>query len=515
MKSTTTKDFIPIVSIILLSYSALSQQTDATDISLRSLYPPKGKYDVGFRHYLTYDSTRTYKRLFDWTEGSSFRPIPVSIWYPSPGGISDQINLLIKDYLRIDSQEKEWEYLPDEQLLNWFEFPNNPKNNALMDSVVWSLPGAPIVDESFPVIIYAPSYQASSIENFSLFEFLASHGYIVISSPSRGTEHLYFDGGSARDIETQARDILFLFKELSKIPQADKKAVGTMGFSFGGLSNVLAQIMHEKIRVIVSLDGSIKYQYPTLLASASADISRVDVPFIHFAQKSIPIEVMLEDGIDTSLNHNFQFYDDLTNSEATKIVMQHLTHSHFSTLGVLLSDRDPRQDMAEDQIIASYRWMSRVIMEYLNMHLKILQQGKEYIESVASDEVPFAIESKNPLHSGVSFEMFHDIAKSKEYTDLEMLIDSLMVIDTSFKVQEWQINNLGLQLGFHPIRYRAGIAVLKLGINLFPESGNLHDSLAEILLYNKNPAQAIYHFKESLRLDSSNLNARQRLKQLE
>ncbi len=515
MKSSALKDLIPVISFILLSYVALSQQTHATDISVRSVYPPKGKYDVGFRHYLTYDSTRTYKRLFDWTEKSSFRPIPVSIWYPAMNGVPDENKLTIKDYLRIDSQEKEWEYLPDEQLLNWFEFPNNPKNNALMDSVAWSLPEAPMVDESFPVIIYAPSYQASSIENFSLSEFLASNGYIVISSPSRGTEHLYFDGGSTRDMETQARDILFLYEELGKIPQADKNTVGTMGFSFGGLSNVLAQIIHEKIRVNVSLDGSVKYQYPTLLASASADISRVDVPFIHFSQKPIPLSVMLEDGIDTSLNNNFQFYNDLTNSAAIKIVMQHLTHSQFSTLGVLLSDRDPRQDMSEEQIVASYRWMSRVIMEYLNIYLKHPQEGKEYIESLASDEVPFTIESKRPLHSGASFEMFHDLAKSKKYADLEKLIDSLMFIDTSFKVQEWQINNLGLQLGFHPIRYKAGIEVLNLGIHLFPESGNLHDSLAEILLYNKNPVQAIYHFKESLRLDSSNLNARQRLKQLE
>lgn len=503
------------MSFILLQYTGMSQQTLDTEISVQSLYPAKGKYDVGFRHYLTYDSTRTYKRLFDWTETSSYRPISVSIWYPSHVIRNDTSVLTIKDYLRIDSEEKEWEHLPDEQLLNWFEFPNNSKNQALMDSTVWSHSEAPIEAQSYPVIIYAPSYQASSVENFSLLEFLASHGYIVISSPSRGSEHLYFDGGSTRDMETQARDILFLFRELSKIPHADQNKVGTMGFSFGGLSNVLAQIIHEKIRVVVSLDGSIKYQYPTLLASAFADISQVDVPFIHFSQKSIPMEVMLEDGIDTSLNHNFKFYDNLRNSDATKIIMHHLSHSQFSTLGVLLSDRDLRQDMSEKQIVTSYRWMSRVILEFLNVHLKSQKQGEEYIPSLASTEVPFTIETKKSAQSSVSFEMFHDLAKSRGYTGLQKLIDSLVIIDTSFKVQEWQINNLGLQLGFHPTRYEAGIEVLKLAIQLFPQSGNLHDSLAEILLYNKNPVQAIYHFRESLRLDSSNLNARQRLRQLE
>ncbi len=508
-------DFISLTFFMLLSCSCMSQNIPPADLSITGLYPSIGKYAVGFQHYLTYDSTRTYKRLFEWTKLSSFRPIPVSIWYPAVAEENNDKTLTIKDYLRIDAEEKEWEHLPPEQLLNWFEFPNNPKNNALMDSATWSRPGALPINDQFPAILYAPSYQASSIENFSLFEFLASHGYVIISSPSRGTNHLYFDGGTTRDMETQARDLLFLFKEVSGMSNADMNKVGTMGFSFGGLSNVLAQMTHEKIRLNVSLDGSIKYQYPTLLASASADIDRVDIPFLHFSQKPIPLEVMIEDGIDTSLNSSFQFFDDLTKSEATKIVMQHLAHSQFSTLGVLLADRDPRQDLPDKQIVASYRWMSQVILNYLDAHLKDHPQARAYFNSLESDAVPFTIERKEPLPTKVSFEMFHDIARSVGYQGLQMLIDSLMIIDTGFQVQEWQINNLGLQLGFNANSYKAGIEMLKLGIHLFPQSSNLHDSLAEIYLYNKNTEQAIYHFRESLHLDSSNLNARERLDQLE
>lgn len=118
--------------------------------------------------------------------------------------------------------------------------------------------------EKFPVIVYAPSYEASSIENFMLCEYLASHGYIVVSSPSRGAEMKNFTGGTHKDMEAQARDIEFLIQEVLKFPNAAKESIATMGFSFGGLSNVLAQMRNKHIKAIVSLDGSIRYNYKVL-----------------------------------------------------------------------------------------------------------------------------------------------------------------------------------------------------------------------------------------------------------
>ena len=38
----------------------------------------------------------------------------------------------------------------------------------------------------FPVVIYAPSLSASAMENTDLCEYLASVGYLVVSSPSLG-----------------------------------------------------------------------------------------------------------------------------------------------------------------------------------------------------------------------------------------------------------------------------------------------------------------------------------------
>ncbi|MEL7004773.1 MAG: alpha/beta hydrolase, partial [Bacteroidota bacterium] len=194
--------FFPIVSLLFFQFAFVGAQTSLDQIDLRH-----GKYKVGFRHYTTFDSTRTYNRHNDFTNKSMPRPIPVSIWYPSNSEVNDLKPLKVLDYMRILAEEEEWEHLPDEQILDWFHYLRNTEENRKhMAEDAHAYFNLQPAKSKFPVVIYAPSYQASSAENFALCELLASNGYVIISSPSRGTENRKFEGGTAKDMETQARD---------------------------------------------------------------------------------------------------------------------------------------------------------------------------------------------------------------------------------------------------------------------------------------------------------------------
>ncbi|MGY0406711.1 hypothetical protein, partial [Pseudoalteromonas sp. SYSU M81241] len=83
---------------------------------------------------------------------------------------------------------------------------------------------------------------------------------------------------------------------------------------------------------------------------------KMDVPYIHMAQKDIPEIVLKEDNIDAALNTEFKLYDSITKSIAYRLKFQNLTHSHFSTLGVLFANRDKRQDKSDPEIMESYKW---------------------------------------------------------------------------------------------------------------------------------------------------------------
>ena len=475
-----------------------------------------GKLKVGFRNYIKDDNTRSYTRLYDWDNKVLARPISISLWYPTEK-ISTNSELKIKDYMTILKQEEEWESLPNDRMLSWFYYADNEKNRKQFEIETKAYINAEPAKGKFPVVIYAPSYQASSVENFALCEFLASYGYIVISCPSRGTENRFLDGGTTRDIETQARDIEFLIAEATSLTNTDSDKLSVIGFSFGGISNVLAQMRNKRIKALVCLDGSIKYQFQKLLSSSYANISNVDVPFIFMSQKDIPLNVMIEDKIDTTLNRNFLFFDSLKHSQAYYLKFNDLTYPYFSSMGILFQNRDPRQDKSDKEIIISYKWVSNYTMHFLNAFLRADKSSIQFLNNdpINNGVAPnlISIKAKKPVPQTLSFEDFNVLARSQGYKNLEALVKRLKDQTPEIQLQEWKLNNLGLQLLFQG-KVHAGINVLALNTILYPNSANSFDSLAEGYFMQGNKELAIKNFNLSLKLDSQNQNAIDRLKEL-
>ncbi|MEM6684766.1 MAG: CocE/NonD family hydrolase [Bacteroidota bacterium] len=477
-----------------------------------------GSYTVGFKQYNTVDATRTYTRVFEWTQQKIQRPIPISMWYPSTTTNDKKTTIL--SYLEIFKNEREWESLPNEHLLNWFKYPTNtPHNVAMLPKTTAAFANVPIADGKFPVVIYAPSYEASSIENFMLCEYLASHGYIVISSPSRGATHQYFKGGTHEDMETQARDVEFLIQEVLRVEQADHDKIATMGFSFGGMSNVLAQLRNAYIKAVVSLDGTIRYNYKVLKESPFHDITKADVPFIHFAQKDIPAAVLKADNMDPKLNSQFEFYDRLLYSDAYTLKLHDLTHANFCSFGILFRPRDPRQDKSDEKILASYKIVSTYTLHFLNAYLQNNQTALTFLQNTPEQngiaKELLSKEFKKATEKPMTFQRFNDIAAKQSYQNMEALHKEIIQKHPNLELPEWKLNNLGLQLNFNPKTSHLGVLVFKFAIYLYPKSANLFDSLAEAYLYAGDHQNAIIHFKKSLLLNPKNQNARKRLKELE
>ena len=365
-----------LATIFLFQLWAVKGQTSLKEINLNN-----GKYTVGFRHYTEIDSTRTYCVHNEFNNQVINRPIPISIWYPATIEKNNSKQLTVLDYLEVLKEEEEWKNLPNYFLLDWFPYLwNTPENEAHLSEKVGAFSNSTFSDGKFPVIVYAPSYQASSIENFALFEYLASNGFIVISSPSRGTDTRWLEGGSTKDMETQSRDVEFLLKEIYKYKNIDFDKIGLMGFSFGGLSNTITIMKHKNICAIVSLDGTERYNYGVLEKSPYFNLDKFTIPYIHFAQKEIPEEVLTSDKIPAELNYRFQLYDSLQYSNAYSYRFHDLTHSYFSSFGVLFANRDKRQDKSDAKIMASYNLLSEHTLQFLNATLQNDKYAQRFIE---------------------------------------------------------------------------------------------------------------------------------------
>ncbi|MDO6435766.1 tetratricopeptide repeat protein [Cyclobacterium sp. 1_MG-2023] len=503
-------------SLIALFLLLFQVHTIHGQTSLNKIDLDKGRYEVGFRHYSSTDSTRTYSRIYDYTNQKIPRPIPISLWYPSSQNVVNKLPLQVLDYLEILKEEEEWENLPNEQILNWFYYANNPANQAHIKENTKAYFGLKEAQGIFPLIIYSPSFQASSIENFAMCEYLASQGFIVIASPSRGTETRWFGNNLAKEVETQARDVEFLIKEAAYIPISDLTKVAVMGFSFGGLANIIAQMRNDNIKAVISLDGTERYQYDLLKKSPFFEVNKMDVPYLHMAQKDIPEKVLNEDKIDSTLNTKFVLYDSLSLNRAYRLKFHDLTHSYFSTLGVLFEARDVRQDKSDHKIMNAYKWVSILGLSFLKAFLLEESTAKIAFEShlgqVGTDKNLISYRKKGQKSTPFTFKNFNELATAQQYNSLWELYEESKKKHPDLNLPEGSLNTLGLQLIFNPKTSTQGINVFNLAIQLYPKSANLFDSLAEAYLFMGNHKKAIANFRKSLELNPQNQNAIDRLK---
>jgi dienelactone hydrolase len=506
---------IRLTFALVLFFNYAYAQTSLNEIALKN-----GKYGVGFKHYVVNDSSRTYTRSGDWNGKALSRPISISLWYPGQiNPLTRMVSMSVLDYLRILKEEEEWEHLPDEQILNWFYYSNSFENQKHLTERSTAYRNLAPIGMNFPIIVYSASYQASSIENFLLCEYLASHGYIVIAAPSQGAFTKPLEGGTVRDLETQARDAEFLLSQALNIKQADKDKIALMGFSFGGMSNTLVKMRNSMVKAVVSLDGSERYQYATLSKSPYFNPNRMDVPYIHLSQKEIPKDIMEEQKLDPKLNTEFLLFDSLKNSKAYKFKLHNMTHAYFSTLGVLFNDRDKRQDKSDQEIMASYRLVSAYTLHFLNSYLKDDSKSIAYLsrqsELNTSESALISKEFKDPVKQQFRFEDFNNSARLQQYNRLDEIYNQIVKEHANFKLSEGNLNNLGLHLLFDKETSQDGIKVFLFATKLYPQSANLFDSLAEAYLHVGDKPSAVANFKKSLSLDRSNQNAINRLKELE
>jgi len=84
---------------------------------------------------------------------------------------------------------------------------------------------------------------------------------------------------------------------------------------------------------------------------------------------------------------------------------------------------------------------------------------------------------------------------------------------SDYDFSESELNSLGYLL-LRQNRIEEAIRIFKENMNLFPDSWNAYDSLAEAYMKNNDKEQAIHYYKESLGLNPENENAETMLKKI-
>lgn len=370
--------FQVLVSLfVALSAASAPAQSPA----FRFLQKP-GDYPVGLKVIEQYDRTRSFP-----AGSEAYRPLQTLIWYPAVKSMNKPMT--VGNYVSLADEEIHFN-APDEKQNKW-----RPRFRAVFDIPLWAVRNAAPAEGRYPVVIYAPSDSATAWENADLCEYLASHGYVVLASPSMGA--------STRDmtddiegINAEARDISFLVTYTSELPQADVSEVAVVSWSWGGISSLFAAARDPRIHALSELDGSMRY-FPGLVQKAG-DVhpNEMKIPLLFFAANSSMLMEALdsyydgppEDIVGPSVLNAWR------QADLFSVKMLGMSHPEFCSM---CQRRKTAKDYAEDEVAdygrddtnTGYAWVARYTLEFLDGSLKNDASAKAFlVRNPAENGVP-------------------------------------------------------------------------------------------------------------------------------
>ena len=482
-----------------------------------------GPYAVGLHVRQQYDYARVYRTRLDLVTGQPAtgeraRPIQTLVWYPAVRGGKP---LTFGDYVATAATEDNFALtVSDAQratdALVAARTRSRPQVKSELAHAMRAVKDAPRQPGRFPVVIYAPSFSAPAAENPDLCEYLASHGYIVIASPSLGARTRFMTS-DLEGLETQAADIAYLVAYARTLPQADTDKLAVAGFSWGGLSNVLAAAKDDRIKAVVSLDGSLR-GYPEYVnggkdAPKYVTPARLAVPLLYLAKRPLSVEELNKREIGTT----FSLMNRMKYSDVYVVTLHPMKHENFSSWELRFATDGEFDEYTRDEVSLAHGWMARYVLRFLDAYLKDDAAGRAFLDNTAAaNGVPRHMVSLDIRHGAgepPTMETFVGQLAKQGFGRAIDIYQALHAEDASFVIAESGLNTWGYQL-LRGGRGKEAIEIFRLGTHLYPTNGNLFDSLAEA--YEKAGArdEAILNYRRSLELDPKNSNAVERLKVL-
>lgn len=505
--------------LLLFAASALtrSQNSPATTSPDHFTFAPKpGPYAVGFRIVFQYDYTRSFSGKVDMlgkpSTGELARPVQTLIWYPAEK--SGNPPMVFGDYLPL--RVRELEATPTVGSVAALAQVREQFGDIVNDKT-WAVKDASPASGSFPVVIYAPSFSAPAYENSDLLEYLASNGYIILSSADVGA-HGRNMTADLEGVEAQRGDISFLIGYAHTLPQTDMSHIAVAGFSWGGISNLFAAARDNRIGALISHNGSARYFPKLIVDSGYVHPEEMTIPVLFFRNGGVSIEdADRQKGPIAAPN----VLNELTHADFYDIHMYWMVHGDFSST----FQRDPDYwqgghrdvDYTRADANESYSWVARYILNFLNAYFKQDAGAQKFLKNMP-------VENGVPAHLfNVDFRAASGIAPTmtaftvevgkRGFDHVDDVYTAFKAANPDFKFDEHQMVDWGSGLMWFQ-HYSEAVAIFKLDTVLFPNEAFIYDQLAGAYAKNGQKDLAIASYEKSLTIRPDDTDAKAELEKL-
>ncbi len=508
--------FLPLRLFLLLATSMSAHAADTFTFA-----NPPGPHAVGVKVVQQYDRSRLYKTAVDQytgepARGERARPIQAIVWYPADGGGK---RVSFRDYLETAATEDDFgrgraevKRLTEASI----DAGAGTRRAALLRDLarpMLAVRDARPREGSFPVAIYAPGFSANAIENADLCEYLASHGYIVLSSPSLG-EHRRTPTLTVDGLETQARDISWLIGHAGTLAQADTTRVAVVGFSWGGLSNVVAAARDPRIKALVSLDGSLRY-FSELVdggkeAARNVTPARVALPLLYLG--AAPAAAKQGNGKDKV----YSFMDEMNYSDVYLVSLMPMRHHDFASYNQRFAQDDQFGKATRDEVALAYAWAAQYTRHFLDAWLKGDAAGRGFIENTpAANGAPAGMLTADIRRKKESlppaWEDYVARLAAEGFDQAIPLYEQFVKEGATFRLERNDIICWAESLKQRE-RFAQAREVYRLGKHLEPSLGAKF-ALAEMQRKTGQREEAAQTYRAILALDPDNADARRYLEQ--
>jgi len=485
----------------------------------------KGPYSVGYKIDHVYDYSRTFKEKYDY-EGKLVneeiaRPVQITIWYPASQERSVK-QMSYGEYFMNEATEIDFSKNTTEARERSLK---KAKNFALgtgakpeaVDAIyaekVHAFRDARPLQGKFPLLLYAPSHSSSPSENGVVFEYLASHGFVIASCPgvgisSRGIKE------TKQEVEAQTRDLEFILAWMRDFPGADFNKIGAIGFSWGSIYTIILAMRNSIIGAVASLDGTIGYKRRLEFISSLPGYNPKKMRASYMYISSVPPE-------GTKDPHDHSFFNDCIYSDAYLIKVPEVHHAYFCSYYVktydIMSD-EWKEGEDPERIANGYKTSCKYLLNFFNAYLNGEETSFRYLRNNPDENgIPeglIFVERRKGLKPPPTQRQFFRIIEERGVEEAVRFYREARDIDPSVIIfYESDMDSLGhrfLKAG----DTQKAMAIFKLNVEIHPESARVYASLGEAYMKIGKNDLAVESFLRSLELNPDNHSVKEKLEKL-
>ncbi len=507
-----------ICSIFLVALPVLAQQVPGL---------PLGPHPVGYSVQHHTDHSRTYGDRVDSAGRPLARPVQISIWYPAHP-LKNPTFLRFHDY--VDSlvteltfpqptEDRRRQFLDRLKLEAFGPEGGTATNWAQLDRCL-AAPTSTIANPRpasgrFPLIIYEPSVANVAFENSALCEFLASHGYVVIATPSNGFSARLTPRG-AQDVETLIRDCEFAMEKARTLPYVDSARTAVLGYSWGGTVSQFLSARNAQIQARIAMDGA-------ELAVGLPETVRNAFPFYDLVTTTqTPSLVILDGGPGRQVD--LGVYDRTKYADTTLlrlIAVNHLNFSYLGKLQMMCREATPKADF--EHFDRNFAAIGIYILNFLEARLRRDAKGQVFLEKNPAahgfDDL-LTLETRKGKPRPPMGESFLDIVRKKGGRKAREIVVEARKADPEITlIDDGSLRALGQEYYLHG-RTLEAIEVFELWEEMAAGKGpawmrnQIYEALGKAYLKLSDRERARHYLNKALEANPNNTFAKQSLNAL-